>query len=348
MTRESKLGDDPHGRLAGSPGELPGAAWRDIGLRVWKGFSDDRLLLVGAGAAFYILLALVPALASFVAIYGLLFDRASVVEQVSALSSMLAPEVRTILVDQLQRLTSEPAGSLGAAFAVSLAVSLWSASAGTKAVMDGLNIVYAEDEKRGFLRYNATALAMTLAGLVGAILTLGVTLLLPVVLAYVWPDSGGLVQLASYAVLLALVWLALIALYRWGPSRVAADWRWLAPGTLLAVVMLVVFSVLFSWFARTFATYSGYGSLGAIIAFMTWVWLCMVIVLLGAEVNAEMEHQTGRDSTVGPGKPRGARGAAMADSIGAPAGSEAIDSPGGGLRSTRDAHRPDGFRPTAQ
>lgn len=270
--------------------------------------------MVGAGATFYILLALVPALSAFVAVYGLIFDRVSVVEQVARPSSLLAPEVRSVIEGQLTRLASEASASLGIAFAASLALSLWSASAGTKALMEGLNIVYAEEEKRSFLRYYATALVLTLAGLVGFVVIIAVTIAVPVVLDYVTPgEAGGLVRAASYMVLLGFLWLGLIALYRWGPSREQAKWRWLAPGTIIAVAALAIFAALFSWFARTFAGYASYGSLGAIIAFMTWVWISTVIVLLGAEINAQVEYRTIRDTTTGPDRPMGERGAVMAD-----------------------------------
>ncbi|MGE0513252.1 MAG: YihY/virulence factor BrkB family protein [Hyphomicrobiaceae bacterium] len=282
---------------------------------MWRDFSEDRLSMVGAGTAFYILLALVPALSAFVAVYGLIFDRVSVVEQVASLSSLLAPEVRSVIEGQLTRLASESSGSLGVAFAVSLTLSLWSASAGIKALMDGLNIVYAEEEKRGFVQYYATALVLTLAGLVGFVAIIAATVAVPLALDYVAPgQAGGFVRTASYVVLLGFLWVGLITLYRWGPSREHAKWRWLAPGTIAAMVALAIFAMLFSWFARTFAGYASYGSLGAIIAFMTWVWISTVIVLLGAEINAEVEYRTTHDTTIGPARPMGERGAVMADS----------------------------------
>ncbi|MEZ5818672.1 MAG: YihY/virulence factor BrkB family protein [Hyphomicrobiaceae bacterium] len=279
-------------------------------------FSNDRLTMVGAGAAFYVLLALVPALSAFVAVYGLIFDRSSVVEQVSRLSGFLAPEVRTLIEGQLTRLVSASSGSLSLAFAVSLALSIWSSSAGTKAMMDGLNIVYDEKEKRGFVRFYGTALALTLGGLVGFVAVIGATIAVPIILGYVVPGTaGGFIRFVSFALLLGFLWIGLLVLYKWGPSRDAAEWRWLAPGTIIAVVALAAFSLLFSWFARTFAGYASYGSLGAIIAFMTWVWISAVIVLLGAEINAEMEHQTAHDTTTGSDMPMGSRGAAMADTL---------------------------------
>ncbi len=304
----------PAQTTAEAPTELSRRDWRQIAKRVWHEFSEDRLTMVGAGTAFYVLLAFVPAMGSFVAVYGLVFDASSVVEQVSRFSQVLAPEVRTIIENQLTRLASENTGTLGFAFAISLALSLWSASAGTKAIMDGLNIVYDEREDRGFIEFYATALALTLGGLLGFVAIIATTIALPVVLEYVLPGvAGGLIRFIGYVVLLGFIWLGLMALYRWGPSRDSAEWRWLAPGTIFAVVALAVFAVLFSWFARSFAGYSSYGSLGAVIAFMTWTWISVIIVLLGAEIDAEMEHQTTYDTTVGPEEPRGVREAEMAD-----------------------------------
>lgn len=308
-------GIDTQGRSAHAPSEFPAGAWRDIVRRVVYEFSDDRVPLVAAGAAFYVLLALVPALAALVALYGLIFDRSNVAEQMTSLAGFLPEEARALIGEQLVRLTSEETPALSVAFAATLALSLWSASSGTKAVIDGLNIVYDESEKRSFLRYNLTALGITTLGLATLVLALAVTVVVPAFLETYLAFAGK--QLASYAVLVAALWLATIALFRWGPSRENAQWRWLAPGSLLAVLLLAMFSLGFSWFARTFASYSSYGSIGAAIAFLTWCWISLMIVLGGAEINAEMEHQTARDSTTGPALPMGVRGAAMADTLGA-------------------------------
>ena len=249
--------------------------------------------MVGASATFYSLLAVVPALAAFVALYGLVFDRNSIVAQVGGFSQQLAPEVRSIIEGQLTRLASEPAPALGLAFAGSLVVSLWSASAATRALMDGLNIVFDEEEKRGYLKFYGTALLLTIGGIVGMVAVLAASLIVPVVVRYVLPGLGGtVVQLGSYLVLLGFLWAGLMALYRWGPSREPAGWRWLAPGTLVAVAGLAIFAVIFSWFARTFAGYASYGSLGAVIGFMTWMWISIIIVLLGAQIDAEIERQS--------------------------------------------------------
>ena len=304
------------GRTAETPAGIPARGWRDILWRMWHGFDDEHVMLVAAGIAFYGLLALVPALAALVAIYGLAFDPAQVVTQVGAVAHVLPSEVSSLLQDQLVRLTTAPQEKLGIAAAIALAVALFSASSATKGLIEGLNIVYAEREKRSWFRLTAAAIALTVAGLVSVTIFLASTLLLPKLLAYIGVNQTILLSVISYVALALFLWLELCAIYRWAPNRSEAKFAWIAPGSLLAVVLLVLFSLAFSWFVRTFATYSAYGSLGVVIAFMTWFWISMVIVLVGAQLNAEAEHQTIRDSTTGLPMPMGLRGAVMADTVG--------------------------------
>lgn len=311
----------PHGRTADSPAEIPAQGWRDILWRMWTRFDTEHVMLVGAGIAFFGLLAFVPALAALVAIYGLAFDPAQVVDQVAGISHLLPYDVRTLLQDQLVRLTSAPQEKLGIAAAIALAIALFSASSATKGLIEGLNIVYGEREKRSWLLLTVAAIALTVAGLVSVVAFLASTLLLPKFLELIHVSETVPLAVISYLSLALFLWLELSAIYRWAPSRSSARFAWIAPGSLLAVALLVVFSLAFSWFVRTFAAYSAYGSLGVVIAFMTWLWVSMVIVLLGAQLNAEAEHQTIRDSTTGFPKPLGLRGAVMADTVGKSEGS---------------------------
>lgn len=316
------------GRSADHPQEIPAPGWRDIAWRIWHEFNDDRVLLVAAGATFYVLLSFIPALAALVALYGLVFDPPSVMEQLDAVAGWVPGEVRTTIQEQLIRLTSQPNENLGLAFAGTLALSLWSASGATKAIIDGLNIVNGETEKRSFVGLNATALAFTLAGIIGAIAVVGTTIALPVAISFIWPsESMPLAQFIPPLILGAAIFGALVALYRWAPSRNDAKFRWLVPGAVVAIVLLALVTALFSWYARNFAAYSAYGSIGSAIAFMTWVWITLIVLLLGGEINAEMEHQTARDSTVGPPNPMGLRGAVMADTIGVTADEIGSDAP---------------------
>ena len=311
----------PHGRTAASPTDIPAKGWRDILWRMWTRFDTEHVMLVAAGIAFFGLLAFVPALAALVAIYGLAFDPAQVVDQVAGISHLLPNDVSSLLQDQLVRLTSAPQEKLGLAAVAALAIALFSASSATKGLIEGLNIVYGENEKRSWLGLTGAAIVLTLAGLVSVTVFLASTLLLPKIIELMHVNETVLPAVISYLSLALFLWLELSAIYRWAPSRSEARFAWIAPGSLLAVILLVVFTLAFSWFVRTFAAYSAYGSLGVVIAFMTWLWVSMVIVLLGAQLNAESEHQTIRDSTTGVTKPLGFRGAVMADTVGRSEGS---------------------------
>ena len=304
------------GRTADTPADIPAPGWRDVLWRMWERFDTDHVLLVSAGIAFFGLLAFVPALAALVAIYGLAFDPAQVVTQVGAVAHLLPGDVSSLLQDQLVRLTSAPQEKLGIAAAIALGIALFSASSATKGLIEGLNIVYGEREKRSWLQLTAGAILLTVAGLVSVTVFLASTLLLPKLLELFRVNETILPAVISYVSLALFLWLELTAIYRWAPSRSEAKFAWIAPGSLLAVVLLVLFSLAFSWFVSTFAAYGAYGSLGVVIAFMTWLWVSMVIVLLGAQLNAESEHQTIRDSTTGAPRPLELRGAVMADTIG--------------------------------
>jgi membrane protein len=220
----------------------------------------------------------------------------------------------------MTRLASNGGTTLGVSFLVSLAVSLWTTKSGVSAVFDALNIVYGEKEKRGLVRFYLTTLSFTLASIVFILLTIAVVVLLPVVLNFI-PLPGGtdlLVKVARWPILFVLTALALAALYRYGPSRAEARWRWITWGSAFATVVWIAASVLFSWYVASFGSYNKtYGSLGAIIGFMTWIWISIIVVLVGAKIDAEMEHQTAPETTTGKPKPLGMRGARMADTAGA-------------------------------
>jgi membrane protein len=215
------------------------------------------------------------------------------------------------------RLAQGDTGGLGLAFGVSLMLSLWSANAGVKALIDGLNIAYEERERRGFLRLTAISLTFTLGGLIFIIAVLALVVAVPVALAlfrYGGPDPMWMLR---WPILLGMIVVVLEVLYRYGPSRRKARWRWVSWGSIAAAFLWVVTSMAFSWYVTNFAHYDRtYGSLGAVVGFMTWMWMSTIVVLFGAELNAEIEHQTAVDSTTGPPKPLGKRGAKMADTLG--------------------------------
>jgi membrane protein len=301
--------------------EIPARGWKDILLRTFKEVGKDRVTLIAAGVTYFLLLALFPTLTALLSIYGLVVDPATVQDHVSQLAAFLPEGGRAIIEEQLTRFVSQGAPTLGTALAISLGIALWSSSSGFKSLMEAMNVAYGEKEKRGFLKQTMVALLFTLAGVVGALLMITCVLATPIVLGLLGLGAGTewLVQIAAYAVLALALLAGLAALYRFGPSRQQAKWRWLTPGAVLAVVVITAVSALFSWYAANFAHYEKtYGSLGGLIGFLTWVWICVTAVIVGAELNAEAEHQTAKDSTVGADAPLGQRQAAMADSVGAP------------------------------
>jgi membrane protein len=307
------------GRDAEAPTEIPFPGWKDIAWRIFRGITKDRVMLTAAGVTFYLLLALVPTLNAFVSIYGLFNDRASVLDHVGLLAGIIPPGALQIVQDQLTRLTAESNNTLGLTLIISLALALWSASAGVKAMFDAMNIAYHEEEKRSFFVFNGLALLFTLCGAVAALLVIAVVIVMPTIIAFL-PGGDALgwtVRVAAYATMLLILSIGLAALYRWGPSREQAKWRWITPGTLLTVLLLGAVSVLFSWYVSNFSDDSAtYGSLGAVIGLMTWLWISTILVIVGAELNSEIEHQTAQDSTTGPDQPMGDRGAHMADTVG--------------------------------
>jgi membrane protein len=306
------------GRRANSPTEIPPIGWKDVVWRIYGDITENRILLIAAGVSFYLLLSLVPTLTAFVSLYGLFNDRASVLEHVQLLSGVVPAGVLSVLEEQLTRLTSQPNDTLGWTLIVALALALWSASAGVKAMFDAMNVAYHETEKRSFLVFNGMALLFTFAGAVAAVLVLAVVVVMPALVSLV-PGQGleWVVRIGSYAVMLVVLSLMIAGLYRWGPSRQQARWRWITPGVLVSVVALGIGSVGFSWYVANFSDdNAAYGSLGAVIGLMTWLWISSTLVIIGAVLNSEIEHQTVRDSTTGERAPLGKRGAFVADTVG--------------------------------
>ena len=268
--------------------------WRNVLWRVYAQMNDNRLLAVAAGVVFYGLLALFPAVTAFVSLYGLVADPASIHERLALLAGVLPQGALDILNEQLRRLTTHSTSALGAGFAIGLLVALWSVNSGTKAIMDGLNVAYHEAEKRGFVRLNLVSLALTVGAFVTLILALGCVVVAPAVLSQI--GLGGSVDLVirilRWPALLGLVLIVLTVLYRYGPSLSEPQWTWLFPGNVVAAIVWLAGSALFSWYVANFGSYDAtYGSLGAAIGMMTWMWISMIVVLLGAELNAEIERE---------------------------------------------------------
>jgi membrane protein len=307
------------GRSARSPLTIPARGWKDIFWRTYIQIGDDRLLAVAAGAVFYMLLALFPAITALVSLYGLLADPATINDHLLLLQGVMPEAAMGIVKEQVTRLAQTSNGALGLGFFLGLALALWSANAGMKAIIDALNVVYDEREKRGFVKLTLVALSFTLGGIAFIIVALAAVVIFPLVLAWIGFESRSaeLVAILRWPALFVIVVLALGVLYRYGPSRTPTRWQWLGIGSVLAALAWLAISILFSWYLANFGHYDAtYGSLGAAIGLMMWLWLSVIVILIGAELNAEIEHQTARDTTIGQEKPLGMRGAVMADTLG--------------------------------
>lgn len=318
MELPQETGED-RGRHARSPGEIPVKGLKDVLWRTWQEVTTDKVTMIAAGVTYYLLLALFPALGVLVTLYGFMADPGDLGRQIDFLASILPAGAMDIVNTQLTALATQEKSTLSLAFVGSFAVALWSANNGMKALFEAMNIAYDEEEKRGFVRLNLVSLAFTFISLLVAgvlIVALGV---LPAALALIRLDAAAetILRLARWPVILMLIGFATVMLYRYGPSRDPAKLRWLTWGATLSTLLWLVTSIAFSWYLENFADYNAtYGTLGALIAFMVWIWLSVTIVIVGAELNAELEHQTTRDSTVGPTRPMGARRAEMADTVG--------------------------------
>ncbi|GGE52686.1 ribonuclease [Agaricicola taiwanensis] len=308
-----------HGRNADSPSEIPLHGWWDVAKRVWVKVEEDRIMLVAAGVTFYLLLALFPALTAFVSVYGFVADPRTIADHIAFLGGVLPSGGIEIIQSQLNALVSQDQEALSIGFLAGLVLALWSANKGVKALFDGLNVAYEEREKRGFFMLNITSGLFTLGAILIGIFFIVSVGVVPVILAFARLDAWSeiLVSLVRWPLMFAAIATGIMLIYRYGPSRERAKWRWLTWGALLATVVWAAASVGFSYYLQNFADYNAtYGSLGAIIGFMVWTWLSVTILLLGAELNAEMEHQTARDTTTGPDEPMGERGAVVADTLG--------------------------------
>ncbi|HWB47223.1 MAG TPA: YihY/virulence factor BrkB family protein [Hyphomicrobiaceae bacterium] len=310
---KSAFTDGGRGRSAERPADIPVKGWKDIAWRVYLGLQNDRVLLVSAGVTFYALLALFPATAATLSLYGLFADASAINKHLRLISGFLPEGALEVIGDQVRRITSQPQGALGAAFFGSLALSLWGANAGTKAIFDALNIAYKEQEKRGFIGLTITSFVFTLSAIILVVIAMAGIVVAPVALALLGIPSQSLtawLTMLRWPFLYLAILFALACLYRYGPSRTHPQWQWVTWGSTIAGGVWIVGSLLLSWYVAHFGTYNAtYGSLGAVVGFMIWIWLSTVIVVAGAEINAEMEHQTARDTTEGGGKPLGTRGA---------------------------------------
>jgi len=299
---------------ADRPTAISARGWRQVLVRTGKEFNEDRIPAVAAGATFFALLALFPALGVFVSLYGLFAEVEDARRQIAALRGVLPEGAISVMGEAMSRLATLPHASLSTTFAVSLVISVWSSNAGVKALISGLNIAYEEREHRNFLRLNLVSLAFTLGAILFSIVAAAGLGIAPGVLARFGLAAPPGADLLRWPLLYAVAVGALSLLYRYGPDREHARWRWITPGGLLAAGGWMMMSLGFSLYVANFGSYDRtYGSLGAVVGFMTWIWLSLIVVLLGAELNSELEQETSLDTTTGAPRPVGARGAAVSD-----------------------------------
>jgi membrane protein len=309
--------DHERGRDAAEPWHVPARGWREILKRVWTEVSRDNIDLVAAGVGFYWLLSVFPAMIAAVSIWGLVADPADVTRLVSTMGEAMPAEARGVLADQMMAVAGGPRAALGLGTVVGVLVALWGALKGTKALMAGLDIAYDETEKRGFFAYNGLAFLLLLAMVVaGIVATVGVIVL---------PAALGLVGLGNLEILLRVARWPLLGLgvlaflafaYRVGPSRTDPKWSWASPGAVAATLIWLAGSALFSLYVGWFGSYNEtYGGIAGVVVLLLWFWLTAFAILVGAELNNELERQTAVDTTVGPPAPRGRRGAVAADEV---------------------------------
>ncbi|MGE5545740.1 MAG: YihY/virulence factor BrkB family protein [Solirubrobacterales bacterium] len=306
------------GREADRPSDIPRAGWFDIFKRVWQNVGHYEVSVISAGIAFNEFFALFPALAAAVSLYGLIADPATVARHLSLLAGVLPTDMQNLLGDQLKSVTSSSNSTLGWSLFISLALALWGATRGIKGVITGLNIVYGEDEKRGFFRLSATALGLTLAAIVFGLVALALIAAVPALEGFLpFGELGKAVASALRWPLLAIfLMIGLAVVYRYAPSRDEPRWRWVSWGAAIAAALWLIGSGLFSLYVARFGKFNEtYGSMAAVAVMLLWFQLTAFVVLLGALLDAEMEHQTARDTTAGPEQPMGRRGARVADTL---------------------------------
>jgi membrane protein len=315
----SRAGEAGRGRRATTPGEIPWRGWRDVLWRTYQQVQEDRILSIAAGVVFYALLALFPAITALVSLYGLFAQPSTIQDHLAFLSTLMPAAAVTIVDEQITRVVSKGNAQLGFNFFIGLGIALWSANAGMKALIDALNIVYDEEEKRGFFRLNLVALAFTVGAILSLLLATAAVVALPLLLESLGLGhfTNSLIDYGRWPILMIGLIAGLAVLYRYGPSRREPKWKWVSIGSLLASVLWIAASAVLSLYFEKYAHYDAtYGTLGTAIGLMMWMWITTIVILLAAELNSEIEHQTAADTTEGHPKPIGARGATMADTVG--------------------------------
>jgi membrane protein len=308
------------GRSAEEPSDIPPPGWRDILLRVLKRIGPDNLPLVAAGIAFNAMFAIFPALVVLLSVYGLFSSPADVAREMRPFFAVLPADAASLVQQQLQSIAGRPNAALGIGAIVGMGVTVWSSTQGMAALTTAMNVAYHQDERRGYFKLLGVALIFTFGALAGllAMLALGIALPLLLKVAPLGPLARALALVLRWGLLWAFAASGLAVVYRFAPCREDARWKWVSWGSALTATVWLIVSVLFTVYVEDFGSYARtYGALGGVMVLLTWFYLGSFAVVLGAELNAEMEHQTAIDTTTGAPEPMGERGAYVADTLGA-------------------------------
>ena len=307
------------GRHARSPWTMPPAAWKRIAIRTWNQSWIDNAGLVAAGVAFYGFLAIIPLLGIIILAYGFVAEPETVVRNMQAMTAILPSNIAILIGEQLMAAVQASQGTKGLAILAALGVALYGGTNASGAIIMALNIAYQEKEKRGLVQFYLLAMAMTVGALLLMLVALATTTAITSLDRLVPNASGPAVVLGkagSYVALILAAAAIAATLYRFGPSREDARWSWITPGSLFAAVAWVLLTLAFGFYITKVTDYGAtYGSLGAIVALLTWLYLSAYVFVFGAELNSEVEHQTAKDSTTGEPEPLGRRGAWAADHV---------------------------------
>ncbi len=319
MTDTATSMESGRGREADNPAQIPAKGLKDVFWRLYASISDDRVLLIAAGVTFYLLLSLFPTATVLVSLYGVFSDPTAIVDRINFLSTVMPADALNIFLDQLRALTSERNTTLSLGIIFGVLLALWSSNSGMKALFEAMNVAYGENEKRSLVKLNLISLAFTFGALLIAVVTIIVMGVVPAVLKYLWLDGWTeiIIRVARWPLMMVFVGAGIMALYRFGPSREPARLGWITWGAAFATLFWFIASLGVTYYLSNIADYNAtYGTLGALVGFMVWTWVSVIIVVIGAEINAELEHQTAQDSTTGHPKEMGKRGAFMADTVG--------------------------------
>ncbi len=313
---DKKEDDAKMGHNAGSPVHIPKDGWKEIALRIKDEVRMDNVSIVAAGVAFYFFLAFIPAIAAIVSIYGLVVTPDQAEQQMTQIADSLPNETYQLIASILNRAAGQTGSTLSWSLVFSILLSLWSSNRATTAVFEGMNIAYDEKENRSFIKKKALTLLFTVTGIVIGILSIAFIFGYPAIINnFDLPDFlESSLSYLRWFVLAAILFFVLAITYKIAPFRSSPKFRWIFPGALLATVLWIGGSMLFAVFIKNFGNFDRtYGSIAAVIILMLWFYLSGFIIIMGAEINSEIEHQTYVDTTVGPDKPMGERGAYHAD-----------------------------------